>query len=168
MRKSLLLLAILSLTIACKENIEEKAAPHLNNAKEAFSVGNFNLAKQEIDSIRILYPKAFETRKQGIRLTQGRNEDFLHLQTSTSHTLADILLQRGTCNDIDEIGLEHLGLHTDRVNNTATANSELLRHDLLYFRVGINDTTVGVAHLVDGLVRKEFESVELQKHAIVY
>ena len=74
MRKTLILLAIIALAVSCKENVEKQASKHLDNAKEAFSIGNFNLAKQEIDSIRILYPKAFETRKQGIRLMQQVEE----------------------------------------------------------------------------------------------
>ena len=59
---------------ACQESIEQKAGHHLDNAKEAFSIGNYNVAKQEIDSIKILYPKAFETRRQGIRLMQQIEE----------------------------------------------------------------------------------------------
>ena len=74
MRKSLIILAVITLAISCKENIEDKAAKHLDNAKEAFSTGNYNVAKQEIDSIRILYPNAFETRRQGIRLMQQVEE----------------------------------------------------------------------------------------------
>ena len=74
MRKTLLLLAVMALTISCGENIEQKAGHHLDNAKEAFSIGNYNVAKQEIDSIRILYPKAFGTRKQGIKLMQQIEE----------------------------------------------------------------------------------------------
>ena len=74
MRKTLLLLAVMALTISCGENIEQKAGHHLDNAKEAFSIGNYNMAKQEIDSIRILYPKAFGTRKQGIKLMQQIEE----------------------------------------------------------------------------------------------
>lgn len=74
MRKTLIILAMLALAISCQENTEEKAAKHLNNAKEAFSVGNYNVAKQEIDSIKILYPKAFEARRQGIKLMQQVEE----------------------------------------------------------------------------------------------
>ena len=74
MRKTLLLLAVMALTISCGENIEQKAGHHLDNAKEAFSICNYNVAKQEIDSIRILYPKAFGTRKQGIKLMQQIEE----------------------------------------------------------------------------------------------
>ncbi|MBR5934623.1 MAG: hypothetical protein IKZ89_00560 [Bacteroidaceae bacterium] len=74
MRKTLIIMAIIALATSCKENVEKQASKHLDNAKEAFSIGNFNLAKQEIDSIRILYPKAFETRKQGIRLMQQVEE----------------------------------------------------------------------------------------------
>lgn len=68
MRRNILLALAVCLLAGCSENVEEKAAKHLDNAKEAFSVGNYNVAKREIDSIRILYPNAFETRKQGIKL----------------------------------------------------------------------------------------------------
>ncbi|MGX8690553.1 MAG: hypothetical protein ACSW76_07910 [Bacteroidaceae bacterium] len=74
MRKSLIVIAIAALAISCGENIEEKAGKHLDNARQAFSAGNYNLAKQEIDSIRILYPNAFETRKQGLKLMQQVEE----------------------------------------------------------------------------------------------
>ena len=74
MRKSLILLAIMALTISCGENVEKSAGRHLKNAKEAFSIGNYNVAKQEIVSIKILYPTAFETRKQGIKLMQQIEE----------------------------------------------------------------------------------------------
>ena len=75
MKKILALLLVIStIILSCGENIEQKAGHHLDNAKEAFSIGNYNVAKQEIDSIRILYPKAFETRKQGIKLMQKIEE----------------------------------------------------------------------------------------------
>lgn len=74
MKKVLTLLALAAITVSCGENIEKLAGKHLDNAKEAFSMGKFNVAKQEIDSIRILYPKAFETRRQGIRLMQQVEE----------------------------------------------------------------------------------------------
>ena len=74
MKKILAILTIGTLIISCGESIEQKATHHLDNAKQAFSMGNYNVAKQEIDSIRILYPKAFEARKQGIRLMQQIEE----------------------------------------------------------------------------------------------
>lgn len=74
MKKVLTLLALAVITVSCGENIEKLAGKHLDNAKEAFSMGKFNIAKQEIDSIRILYPKAFETRRQGIRFMQQVEE----------------------------------------------------------------------------------------------
>ena len=74
MKKILSLLALSLFIISCEESIEQKAAHHLDHAKEAFSIGNYNVAKQEIDSIKILYPKAFEARKQGIKLLQQVEE----------------------------------------------------------------------------------------------
>lgn len=75
MTKNIIAIICTSLILCgCGENIEKLAGKHLDNAKEAFSMGKFNIAKQEIDSIRILYPKAFETRRQGIRLMQQVEE----------------------------------------------------------------------------------------------
>lgn len=74
MKKAAYLLAVLAFAVSCGENIEEKAGVHLENARTAFKGGNFNLAKQEIDSIRILYPKAFESRRQALELMQKVEE----------------------------------------------------------------------------------------------
>ena len=74
MKKLIFLSFVLFAAISCGENIEKKAGHHLDNAKEAFSLGNYNVAKQEIDSIKILYPKAFEARRKGIRLMQQIEE----------------------------------------------------------------------------------------------
>lgn len=74
MRRILAVAALSALIISCAENVEKLAGRHLDNAKEAFSIGNYNVAKQEIDSIKILYPKAFEARKQGIKLMQQVEE----------------------------------------------------------------------------------------------
>lgn len=54
--------------MSCGNSIEKKASEKLETARQAFSVGNFNEAKTEIDSIKILYPKAFNARKEGIKL----------------------------------------------------------------------------------------------------
>ena len=74
MKKILAIITVCAVLLGCAENVEKLAAKHLDNAKEAFSTANYNVAKQEIDSIRILYPKAFETRRQGIRLMQQIEE----------------------------------------------------------------------------------------------
>lgn len=55
---------------SCGENIEQKATERLNSAQQAFVNGDYNEAKLQIDSIKILYPKAFEARKEGIKLMQ--------------------------------------------------------------------------------------------------
>ena len=74
MKKTFIILTAIICMLSCEESIEQKATHHLDHAKEAFSIGNYNVAKQEIDSIKILYPKAFEARKQGIRLLQQVEE----------------------------------------------------------------------------------------------
>lgn len=69
MKKTIILACLCGTLIAC-ENVEKKAALKLTEARAAFEVGNFNEAKMQIDSIKVLYPKAFETRRQGIYLMQ--------------------------------------------------------------------------------------------------
>ena len=68
--KKLLYLAFLCYVLAACNNIEEKAERKLQNAQEAFDLGHYNEAKIQIDSIKILYPKAFDVRRKGISLMQ--------------------------------------------------------------------------------------------------
>ena len=49
---------------------EKDAQARLRKAEIALEQENFNEAKLQIDSIKILHPKAFEARKQGIKLMQ--------------------------------------------------------------------------------------------------
>lgn len=50
---------------ACGNSIEKKAGEKLAIAKAAYERGDYDEAKSQLDSIKILYPKAFETRKAG-------------------------------------------------------------------------------------------------------
>ena len=70
--KKIGLSAMLALTIlaGCGDGGEKQAQLHLQRAEAALALDNFNEAKSQIDSIKILYPKAFEARKQGIKLMQ--------------------------------------------------------------------------------------------------
>ena len=70
MKKELILAMAMSLLVACSDGGEKKAQEHLRKAENALAVENFNEAKLQIDSIKTLYPKAFEARKQGIKLMQ--------------------------------------------------------------------------------------------------
>ncbi|MCR5574356.1 MAG: hypothetical protein K6F78_06000 [Bacteroidaceae bacterium] len=53
--------------ISCND-IEKQADVKLQEAKTAFQQGNYDLAKQLIDSIKVLYPKAFDTRHASLAL----------------------------------------------------------------------------------------------------
>lgn len=50
---------------ACGNGIEKKANEKLMVAQAAYERGDYEEAKSQIDSIKILYPKAFEARKAG-------------------------------------------------------------------------------------------------------
>lgn len=68
--KKVILLACLCCTLFSCEDVEKKAGEKLQAAREAFELGNYNEAKILIDSIKMLYPKVFETRRAGIGLMQ--------------------------------------------------------------------------------------------------
>lgn len=68
--KKVTLLACLCCTLLSCENVEKKASEKLQTARAAFERGDFSEAKMQIDSIKILYPKAFEARREGIGLMQ--------------------------------------------------------------------------------------------------
>jgi len=60
----------LSMLAGCGDGGEKEALKRLQKAEAALQQDQFSEAKLQIDSIKILYPKAFEARKQGIKLMQ--------------------------------------------------------------------------------------------------
>lgn len=90
MKKALLLISICCTFCACN-NVEKQAAVKLQEARAAYESGDYNQAKILIDSIKILYPKAYETRKAGIGLMQ---EVELKEQEKTLHYLDSLLQQK--------------------------------------------------------------------------
>ena len=94
MKKIGLLVFSLLLLTACDDGGEKKAQLRLQNAQEALAGGDFNEAKLQIDSIKLLYPKAFEARKQGIALMQQVE---LKEQQQTLTYLDSMLQQRKLC-----------------------------------------------------------------------
>ena len=64
---ALLALAVLA---GCGDGGEKAAQLHLQKAEKALQMEMFSEAKSQIDSIKVMYPKAFEARKQGIKLMQ--------------------------------------------------------------------------------------------------
>lgn len=69
MMKQLIILFFGALALAaCGNGIEKKANEKLTVAQAAYERGDYEEAKLQIDSIKILYPKAFETRKAGQEL----------------------------------------------------------------------------------------------------
>lgn len=55
---------------SCGQDENKLAQRFLDSATTAFQNGDFASSKLMIDSVRIVYPKAFEARKAGIRLLQ--------------------------------------------------------------------------------------------------
>ncbi len=68
MKRTIIGVCAALLLASCGENVEKKASEKLAVARTAFEQGDFNAAKTEIDSIKLLYPKAFEARHAANRL----------------------------------------------------------------------------------------------------
>lgn len=70
MKKPVILALITLAFVACGDGGEQKAQLRIQAAEQALTQGDYNEAKLQIDSIKILYPKAFEARRLGIKLIQ--------------------------------------------------------------------------------------------------
>ena len=97
----LALVAGLALT-NCAEDVEKLAKPYLTRAQQSYENQQYALAKLQLDSIKLLYPKAFEARKQAgaliieVELAEARTgkhyTDSLLSETQTKvTTLATVL-----------------------------------------------------------------------------
>ncbi len=56
------------LAASCAESVEEQAARSLQSAREAFEQGDYQSAKTKLDSLKIQYPKAFDARREALKL----------------------------------------------------------------------------------------------------
>ena len=65
----LMIVGLALLLVGCSQD-EKKAGDLLQRAESSFLQGNFSEAKLQIDSVKILYPKAFDARKAAIKLMQ--------------------------------------------------------------------------------------------------
>lgn len=70
MRNSKLIIAGLAFILAGCSQDEQKASDLLQRAETSFQQGDYSEAKLQIDSVKLLYPKAFDARKAAIRLMQ--------------------------------------------------------------------------------------------------
>ena len=62
--KTLILASLACLLAACAEDVERSAQEYLTRAQDLYAHMQYHTAKLQLDSIKVLYPKAFDTRKQ--------------------------------------------------------------------------------------------------------
>lgn len=66
----------------CAEDVEKLAKPYLERAEQSYQNQQYALAKLQLDSIKLLYPKAFETRTQAnallieVELSEARTSKY--------------------------------------------------------------------------------------------
>ena len=66
--KSAICITLATLALAGCNNDEKNAQARLDNARSMYEQNEFFAAKNEIDSIRILYPKEFKVIREGLTL----------------------------------------------------------------------------------------------------
>ncbi len=71
------LLACLSCTLLACNSVDKQAAVKLQQARTAYERGDYTEAKTQIDSIKVLYPKAFKTRREANKLKYEVEQDEL-------------------------------------------------------------------------------------------
>lgn len=89
MKKVITLLSIVLVALSsCQNKAEKQASEKLSIAQAAYEKGNYKEAKQQIDSIKILYPKAFDAREASQKLLM---EVELKLQADTLNKLDNLM-----------------------------------------------------------------------------
>ncbi len=62
--RKLIFASLAWLLAACAEDVERPAQEYLTRAQDLYAHKQYHTAKLQLDSIKVLYPKAFDTRKQ--------------------------------------------------------------------------------------------------------
>ena len=68
MKKYILLFISLVYLMSCTDKIEKQANEYYVLAEQAYAKGAYEVAREKIDSIRLLFPKAFKTRRAALDL----------------------------------------------------------------------------------------------------
>lgn len=76
----------------CADNVEQQAQPYLDRARQSFENNQYNLARLQLDSIKELYPKAFEARRKAQTLLL--HVDLAETQRSRQYIDSMLVLSR--------------------------------------------------------------------------
>ncbi len=94
---------------SCSESVEEQAARSLQSAREAFEQGDYQSAKTQLDSLKVQYPKAFEARREALKLMrevelaeQQRNIECIDSLLQARQAELDEMLKAGFTFEKDE------------------------------------------------------------------
>ena len=117
-------------------NKTKKARDYLDTAKKAYQLGNFESAKSNIDSIKLVYPKAFKEIKEGFDLMQEvrtaenkRNILFIDSMMEVNYTkLKEV---RGQFDFVRDKNYQEFGNYIPKL----TPSSETLEENTLRSRV---------------------------------
>lgn len=76
----------------CADNVEQQAQPYLGRARQSLENGQYGLARLQLDSIKELYPKAFEARRKSQTLLL--HTDLAETQRSRHYVDSLLVLSR--------------------------------------------------------------------------
>ena len=115
----LVLVAMMLMAISCNRN-EKKAKDYLDIAEQALQKNNFGVAKSNIDSIKILFPKAFEEIQAGFDLMQEvrkaeNRRNIVFIDSMINVSIEKLKEQR---TNFKNIRAKHTALWCERKGNT--------------------------------------------------
>ena len=133
----LLLIVIMLIAVSCNSN-KKRAKDYLNIAEEALKENNFEVAKSNIDSIKILFPKSFDEIKAGFELMQRVRKaenirNIAYIDSMIDVTILKLKEQRGNFDFVRDENYQEFGNYIPKL----TPSSKTLEQNTL--RSGVSE-----------------------------
>lgn len=128
---------IMLIAVSCNSN-KKRAKDYLNIAEEALKENNFEVAKSNIDSIKILFPKSFDEIKAGFELMQRVRKaenirNIAYIDSMIDVTILKLKEQRGNFDFVRDENYQEFGNYIPKL----TPSSKTLEQNTL--RSGVSE-----------------------------
>lgn len=120
----LVLIVIMLIAASCNSN-KKRAKDYLNIAEEALKENNFEVAKSNIDSIKILFPKSFDEIKAGFDLMQRVRKaenirNIAYIDSMIDVTILKLREQRGNFDFVRDENYQEFGNYIPKLTPSST------------------------------------------------
>lgn len=137
MKKSLLGLAVLLFAASCNSE-EKEAQQRLNQAQELVHENKLFAAKQEIDSVRILYPKLVNIQKQSLHLM--RQVEFKEAERNLAYCDSLLPIRQAECEKLIKDFVYEKDSVYDEIGKFIWKQQTIERNlQRCYIRAGVNE-----------------------------